>query len=135
MKKDVMLKHELPKYKDEYKITYLDENEYRKLLKGLKKVNMLAYKQICFDLVGNNELDMTQGKHELTLKTNEEFKKIHGDIKLVYSIFKDTILIENLEPSNVLIEYHNREKNMYKGIPFVDNKDIFKINLLKEMKK
>ena len=135
MKKDVVLKTELPKYLQNYKITYLDENEYRKLLKGLKKVNMLAYKQICFDILRNENFNKQPGKHEISLKTNKDFKKVYGDIRLIYSIVKDTILIENIEPSNVLIEYHKREKNMYKGIPFIDKKDIFKINLLKEMEK
>lgn len=132
MKKDVLFKEILSQRIDDYKITYLNENEYRKLLKGLKEINKLAYKQIVFK---NFEFDKTPGQHEAILKTNETFKKVHGDIKLIYSIVKDTIIIENLEPSNVLIEYHNKKKNTYKGIPFVDDKDVFKINLLREMKK
>lgn len=132
MKKDELFKDVMVKRMDDMKITYLDENEYRKLLRGLREINMLAYKQLIFKKF---EFDKTPGKHEIILKSDELFRKVYGDIRLIYSTYKDTILIENLEPSNVLIEYHNKKKNSYKGIPFVDNKDIFKINLVKELRK
>lgn len=134
MKKDVLVKTELLRCTKDFKITYLDENDYRKKCKGLKRVNMLAYKQICHNLLKNNEFSKKPGKHEIILNTNEDFRKIHGDIKLIYSTIGDTILIEDLIPGKVLLEYHNKAKNVYKGIPFVDEKDIFKINLLKELK-
>lgn len=132
MKKDIMFKEITIKRIDDMKIKYLDENEYRKLLRGLREINKLAYKQIVFKKF---EFDKTPGKHEIILKASDTFKKVHGDVKLIYSTYADTILIENIEPSNVLLEYHTKKKNVYKGIPFVDDKDVFKINLLKEMKK
>lgn len=132
MKKDITFKEITIKRIDDMKITYLDENEYRKLLRGLREINKLAYKQIVFKKF---EFDKKPGKHEIVLYSNETFKQVHGDIKLIYSTYKDTILIENIEPSNVLLEYYSKKKNVYKGIPFIDGKDIFKINLLKEMGK
>jgi len=132
MKKDITFKEITIKRIDDYKIAYLDENYYRKLLRGLREINQLAYKQIVFKKF---EFDKTPGKHEVILKSSETFKKVHGDIRLIYSTYKDTILIENIEPSSLLIEYHSKKKNTYEGIPFVDNKDVFKINLLREMKK
>lgn len=132
MNKTISYKQIMTKRIDDYKITYLDENEYRKLLRGLKEINMIAYKQIIFKKF---TFDTSPGKHEIILKADEKFKKIYGDIKLIYSTYKDVVCIERLEPSNVLIEYHNKKKNTYKGIPFVDNKDVFKINLLREMEK
>ena len=132
MKKDILFKEITVKRIDDMRIQYLDENEYRKLLRGLKEINKLAYKQIVFRTL---KFDKTPGKHEIILKSSDTFRKVHGDIKLIYSTYKDTILIENIEPSSVLLEYHCKKKNTYKGIPFVDNKDVFKINLIREMKK
>ena len=132
MRKKIHYKKEQLKRMGEYKITYLDETEYTKLLKGLKEINMLAYKDIIFK---KKPFNTEQGKHELILTTDDDFKKVHGEIKLIYSTYKDTIVIENIEPSEVLMEYHKARKNTNKGIPFIDKKDLFKINLIKEMKK
>lgn len=131
-RKDIYYKKEQIKRTDDYKIMYLDETEYTKLLKGLKEINMLAYKEILFK---KHKFNTEPGKHELTLTTDDDFKRVHGDIKIIYSTYKDTIVIENIEPSNVLMEYHRQRKNTYKGIPFVNERDLFKINLVKEMKK
>ena len=130
--KEELFKKILPKYINGMNITYLDEAECRKLVRGLKQINMLAYKQFIFKQL---EFDKELGKHELILNTDKNFKLIHGDIKIIYSTYNNVICIENIEPSNVLMEYHSKRKNTYKGIPFVDNKDVFKINLLKEMEK
>lgn len=130
--KEELFKKILPKYINGMNITYLDEAECRKLVRGLKQINMLAYKQFIFKQL---EFDKEIGKHELILNTDKNFKLIHGDIKIIYSTYNNVICIENIEPSNVLMEYHNKNKNTYKGIPFVDNKDVFKINLLREMRK
>lgn len=132
MKKDITFKEITIKRIDDMKIKYIDENEYRKLLRGLREINKLAYKQIVLKKI---EFDKTPGKHEAILNSSEIFKKVHGDVKLIYSTYNDTVVIENIEPSRVLIEYHNKKKNTYNGIPFVDDKDVFKINLLREMKK
>lgn len=131
MKKDIKFKKDQLRYSGEMKIVYIDEIRYTKLLRGLREINMRAYKDIIFK---KKEFDTTPGKHELTLTTDETFKKVYGDIKLIYSTYKDTIVIEDLEPSRILMEYHIKRKGTYKGIPYVDEKDIFKIKLIKELK-
>lgn len=132
MRKCISYKKTQVKRMNDLKITYLDEIEYTKLLKGLKEINMLAYKDIIFK---KKQFNTNPGKHELVLTTDDDFKKVHGEIKLIYTTIKDTIIIENIEPSNILMEYHKQRKNTYKGIPYVDKKDLFKINLIKELKK
>ena len=132
MRKKIHYKKEQLKRSGDLKITYLDEIEYTKLLKGLKEINMLAYKDIIFK---KKQFNTEPGKHYLTLTTDDDFKKVHGEIRLIYTTIKDTIVIENIEPSNILMEYHKQRKNTYKGIPYVDEKDLFKINLVKELKK
>lgn len=131
-RKDIYYKKEQLKRMDDYKIMYLDETEYTKLVKGLREINMLAYKDIVFR---KKKFNTDPGKHEMILTTDDDFKKVHGDIKIIYSTYKDTIVIENLEPRDVLMEYHMAKKNTYKGIPYVDKRDLFKINLVKELKK
>lgn len=132
MNKEGAFKKILPRYIDNMNITYLDENQCRKLIYGLKEINRIAYKQFIFKRL---EFNKENGKHELLLNTDRNFKQIYGDIKIIYSKIDNNIIIENIEPSRVLIEYHKKRKNTYKGIPFVDQKDIFKINLIREMKK
>lgn len=132
MNKEELFKKVLPRYIDNMNITYLDEAQTRKLVYGLKEINKLAYKQI---VLKNIDFEKENGKHELILNTDKSFKRLYGDVKIIYSTYDKNIVIENIEPSRVLIEYHNRKKNTYRGMPFVDNKDIFKINLLREMEK
>ena len=132
MRKDIYYKIPMQEYNNEFKINYIDENNYRKLLRGLKEINKRAYKQIVFKKF---EFEKEPGKHEITLMSDETFKKVHGDVKLIYSTIGDNIIIEDLQPNRVLLEYHNRRKGTYEGVPYVDAKDIFKINLIKELKK
>lgn len=132
MKKEKTFKQILPSHIKEYRITYLDEAQIRKLLYGLKEINKLAYKQV---VLRNIDFEKENGKHELILNTDKSFKKLYGDVRIIYSTYDNNIVIENIEPSRVLIEYHNKKKNTYRGMPFVDNKDIFKINLIREMEK
>lgn len=132
MNKEGAFKKILPRYINDMNIAYLDENQCRKLIYGLKEINIIAYKQFIFKRL---EFNKENGKHELVLNTDRNFKQIYGDIKIVYSKIDNNIIIENIEPSRVLMEYHKKRKNTYNGIPFVDEKDIFKINLLREMKK
>ena len=81
-----------------YVIEYLNENEFRKKERAIKKYNMLAYKKLLFDfypslrdgkflgvLVSNNEKENIS-KYELKLPTDPMFAKVHDDIKLHYSL-------------------------------------------------
>ena len=85
---------------DNYVIEYLNENEFRKKERAIKKYNMLAYKKLIFDfypslrdgkflgvLVSSNEFDNTY-KYELKLPTDSMFNKVHGEIVLHYSVYK-----------------------------------------------
>ena len=130
-----------------YVIEYLNENEYRKKERAIKKYNMLAYKKLLFEfypslrdgnflgvLVGNNEKENIS-KYELKLPTDNMFNKVHGDIVLHYSVYKNQriIMLDNLTPDDILTEGHQKELSTYKGVPISKShaeKDMFKINLL-----
>ena len=130
-----------------YVLDYINENEYKKLERALKKYNMLAYKKLSFDfypslrdgkfigeLVSQNQKDNTF-TYELKLPSDHMFSQVHGDIKLHYTVYsKDsTIMLNTITPSNILLEGHKSELTTYKGIMISKanaEKDMFKIDLL-----
>ena len=80
-----------------YVVEYLNENEFKKIERSLKKYNMLAYKKLIFDYVPSLRDGNFQGvvvsknskegivKYELKLPTDRMFSKVHGDIVLHYT--------------------------------------------------
>lgn len=138
--------------KDNYVFEYINENEFHKLERSLKKYNMLAYKKLYFDfypkLKEGNFLgiqvseDKEKGSicYELKLPTDAMFSKVHGDIKLIYHVYRNDklILIDKLIPEDILTEGHQSELVTYKGVMVSkehSDKDIFKINLLNMINK
>ncbi len=138
--------------KSSYIIDYVNENEFRKKERAIKKYNMLAYKKLLFDyypslregnflgvVVSTNEKDHID-KYELTLPTDKTFVKVHGNITLHYSVYKDNniVMLETLTPEDILTEGHQKELTTYKGVMVSKSHkelDMFKINLLNSMNK
>ena len=138
--------------KSNYIIDYVNENEFRKKERAIKKYNMLAYKKLLFDyypslregnflgvVVSTNEKDHID-KYELTLPTDKTFVKVHGNITLHYSVYKDNniVMLETLTPEDILTEGHQKELTTYKGVMVSKSHkelDMFKINLLNSMNK
>ena len=133
--------------KGTYIFDYVNENEFKKLERSLKKYNMLAYKKLYFDyypelkegnflgkLIATNKKNNTE-TYELKVPTDSTFAKVHGDIKLYYVVYKDikTVMLDKLVPEDILSEGHQSELITYKGVMVSkehSDKDIFKINLL-----
>ena len=138
--------------KSSYIIDYINENEFKKKERAIKKYNMLAYKKLLFDyypslregnfqgvLVSTNEKDKTE-KYELTLPTDKTFVKVHGNITLHYTVYLEqkTVILETLTPEDILTEGHQKELTTYKGVMVSKSHkdlDMFKINLLNSMNK
>ena len=133
--------------KNMYIFEYLDENDFRKKERSVRKYNMLAYKKLTFtyypELRNGNFLgkevssdDKTKTKYyELKLPTDDLFSKVHGDITLHYTVYteKGIILLTNITPEGILDEGHRAELSTYKGVMISKTnpeKDMFKINLL-----
>ena len=131
-----------------YVIEYLNENEYRKKERAVKKYNMLAYKKLLFDfypslregnfigvMTSRSEKDATT-TYELKLTTDAMFSKVHGDIVLKYTAYhkQRIIMLDDIAtPDDILVEGHQEELTTYKGVMVSKShaeKDIFKINLL-----
>jgi len=134
-----------------YVIEYLNENEFRKKERAIKKYNMLAYKKLIFDfypalregnflgvLTAQNQNENIL-KYEFKLPTDKMFNKVHGDIILHYSVYTNQriIMLDNLTPEELLTEGHQKELTTYKGVMISKthaDKDMFKINLLNSFK-
>ena len=133
--------------KNTYIIEYLDENEFRKRERALKKYNMLAYKKFVFEycpkfregtflgeLVSTNKEQGTK-TYELKLPTDDMFVKVHGDIVLHYMVYENNnvVMLNTITPESILSEGHRSELTTYKGVVVSkenQDKDMFKINLL-----
>ena len=137
---------------ENYLFDYLNENEFHKLERSLKKYNMLAYKKLYFEyypklkdgnflvevLSTNKEKGTTT--YELKLPTDVMFAKVHGEIKLQYIVYKNEkiIMLNKIEPIEILSEGHQSELITYKGVMVSkqhSDKDLFKINLLNMLQK
>ena len=130
-----------------YIFEYLDENDFRKKERSVRKYNMLAYKKLTFSYypelrkgnflgkeVSKSEKEKTVS-YELKLPTDELFTKVHGEIILHYTVYleKNIILLTNITLEGILDEEHRAELSTYKGVMISKTnpeKDMFKINLL-----
>ena len=138
--------------KETYIFDYVNENEFRKLERSIKKYNMLAYKKLYFEyypalkegnflgkLVSTNQTNNTS-TYELKLPTDAMFSKVHGDIKLYYIVYNNEkiVMLDKFEPMSILSEGHASELVTYKGVMVSKQhaeKDMFKINLLNMIQK
>ncbi len=138
--------------KDVYLFEYVNENEFHKLERSLKKYNMLAYKKLCFEFYPKMKEGTFLGEqistnsetntvtYELKLPTDIMFAKVHGDIRLKYIVYENEkmIMLDSIEPVEILTEGHQSELETYKGVMVSkqhSEKDIFKINLLNMLQK
>ena len=138
--------------KETYIFDYVNENEFRKLERSIKKYNMIAYKKLYFEyypalkegnflgkLVSTNQTNNTS-TYELKLPTDAMFSKVHGDIKLYYIVYNNEkiVMLDKFEPMSILSEGHASELVTYKGVMVSKQhaeKDMFKINLLNMIQK
>ena len=133
--------------KNSYVIEYLNENEFRKKERAVKKYNMLAYKKLIFEFYPNFRDGIFDGvvvsknagegivKYELKLPTDSTFAKVYDDIVLHYTVYEQQkiVMLNNITPDDILMEGHQKELTTYKGVPISKShaeKDMFKINLL-----
>lgn len=133
--------------KNNFVIEYLNENEFRKKERAIKKYNMLAYKKLAFDfypsfrdgdfkgiIISKNTKECIT-KYELKLPTDRIFAKVHGDVKLLYTVYEKQklVMLDTLTPEEILSEGHQKELSTYKGVMVSKShadRDMFKINLL-----
>ncbi len=140
------------KMKQSYIFEYQNENDFRKKERTVRKYNMLDYKKLTFEyypeirngnflgeLVAVNKKEISKS-YELKLPTDELFAKVHGEIRLHYTVYEDKniILLTNITPEGILEEGHRAELGTYKGVMISKSnpeKDMFKVNLLNMLHK
>ena len=128
-------------------LDYVNENEFRKLERSLKKYNMRAFKKLSFtyypmmrdgefpgEMISQNKKAGTV-TYELKLPSDEMFAQVHGEVKLIYTVYKkeETVMLKEILPKDILLEGHRSELGTYKGIMISKSnseKDKFKIDLL-----
>ena len=128
-------------------LDYINENEFKKLERALKKYNMLAYKKLNFEyypelrkgnfigeLISTNKTDKTE-TYELKLPSDSMFKQVHGDVTLKYIVYKEQniVMLDTITQTDILLEGHMAELTTYKGVMISKanaSKDMFKFDLL-----
>lgn len=138
--------------KQTYVFEYLNENEFKIKERTIRKYNMLAYKKLVFDYyvklkegkflgtIVKEEDNKKAISYELKIPTDEMFEKVHGEMRLHYTVYKDkgVILLTNITPEDILDEAHRIELDTYKGVMISKSnpkKDMFKVNLLNMLQK
>ena len=126
-------------------LDYINENEYRKLERALKKYNMLAFKKLNFEYypsLRNGEFigELVSKNQKAGTKTYElKLSKHIGVFKLIFKLHyivyekEKVVMLDTITPSDILLEGHMAELTTYKGVMISKNnaeKDMFKIDLL-----
>jgi len=127
-------------------LDYINENEYKKLERALKKYNMLAFKKLNFEyypalrsgnflgeLISSDKSKNTE-TYELKLPSDLLFTQVHGEVKVRYIVYKEQniVMLETIMPTDILLEGHVAELTTYKGVMISKQnaeKDKFMINL------
>ena len=138
--------------KTSYIFEYINENEFKVKERTIRKYNMLAYKELLFnyypklkngnflgDIIETNEEENTLS-YELKIPTDKLFEKVHGEMRLHYTVYKNKgiILLTNITPDSILDEGYRTELNTYKGVMISKSnpkKDMFNIELLNMLEK
>ena len=117
-------------------LTYLDENEFNKKARTLRKYFMRSYKDFIFNIgpqLKNTVLE--NGTYKKPLITDKLFKAVYGEIQLVFSVSNGVVILEDLIPGDIFMAMHNKDLTCYKGVPVRNKKDIFKIKMAEALTK
>jgi len=126
-----------------YDFIYENEKEFKQLERGLKRLNMIAYQKLLFEIYPNlKNGDLKQAKkndnlYEIELPTDTMFSRVYGKYKLVFEIIDKNIKLIDILPREILLEHLKGNTIFYKGIIVSKNsyKDKYKIDLLSIMYK
>lgn len=121
-------------YKDDRKlITYLDEVDYKKKEKALRTYFWKTYDYLMEEIIPilqkENKID---GQYEVDLQAPKLFEKVYGKVKLLFRVQNDIVILEDITPSKMFMEMYSRLLPTHRGIPYRNERDKFKIELLKE---
>ena len=93
-----------------YVFEYLNEYDFKSKERTLRKYNKLAHKKLMFNYYPELKMGNFLGKlvsvngnvsnYELKIETDKVSEKVHGEIKLHYSVYSDKheVLLTNITP-------------------------------------
>lgn len=113
-------------------IFYEDTKELKCLMRSLRTYNKRAYKQLIFK-ERFEELNFVNYKDDLytaELLTDELFEKVYGKCKVICEIRNNQAKVIRIEPQELLMAGFNRILETYKGCPYRNEQDLFKIKLI-----
>lgn len=116
--------------KDNKTTKFIDENDFIKKYRSLRVYCPRAFKHLCFEIMNKYKYSKELGKHEIDLPTDEKFKMVYGQIKLIYSTTEKGIILENIVPSEILLDGYTYYLDTYRGVPYRNEKDKFKIDMM-----
>lgn len=119
------------KFNGKPKIIFRDYNDYLKKKRSLEKLLGKSYRYyVKYVIPKLKKPHKKDGLYSIDLQADEIFNKTYGNLKLIYSVKNDIAIIENIEPNDILIAGYFKALDIYKGIPYRDEKDLFKIKIL-----
>ena len=113
-----------------FTLDYRNEEEYKKLEHGLKKYINLAYKKLNYEyypalkngkfkgeLVSYDKINDSQ-TYEIKLPCEHLFSQVYCDLIFKYTVYKskNVVMLENIFPTDILMEAHLFELTTYKGV-------------------
>ena len=112
-------------------VTILDNNLYKKKQRALAKYFRKAYKYLIFEAVPKlKEPGKIDGLYQVELPVDDLFVKVYGKLILKFSVKNDVAMIEDIEPSGILIACYEKDLPIYRGIPYDTKKDLEKIRIV-----
>ena len=114
-------------------IKFENENDFNKKQGALKKYLQKSWKYLEFQVIPKLKKEHKKGgEYEVDLLGDQLFNQVYGNLKLLFRVEDDVAILEDIIPNDIILEMHRRELPTYKGIPYRDNKDLFKIKMLEE---
>lgn len=112
---------------------YIDENDFRKKKRSLKKYCIKAYKYLTFHTLKGESIN-GDGHYIDDLPASNEFVFMYGQPRIHYSVKDGVMILEDLEPQQFLLDGYMRELQQYKGMFYRNEKDKKKIDFYKKFK-
>ena len=127
-----------------YDFIYENENEFKRLERSLRQIDMLATKTLLFKTYPNLKNGNFKGAKknenifEIELPTNIMFMSVYGRFRLTFEIIDNHIKLIDILPKEILLEHAKGNTTFYKGVVILKNNDNnaydsyikFKIDLL-----
>lgn len=114
-------------------VVILDEGNFKKKLKSLKMYFMKSYKYLTFEIMPNiTKFGKKDGIYSIDIPIDEYFVKCYGKLQLYFSVKNEVVIIEDLLPSEILMQCYMKMLPLYHGVPYYQEKDLFKLKLLEK---